>query len=77
VVIDEFGPVELSGRGWRTDVDRVIEIAKTAVLLVVRRESAAEVCRLYADYLPEQLAADDSASVETVLGILRDRPGFE
>jgi nucleoside-triphosphatase THEP1 len=73
VVIDEFGPVELGGGGWRAEVERVLERTGVIVMLVVRRESAAEVCGLYRGYGPEKLRAADSASVERVLGMVRER----
>ena len=60
---------------WRggKEADRILMSSDVLLMLVVRRESVAEVCRLYGDCMPEQLAASDSASVEAILRILRSR----
>lgn len=48
VIVDEFGPLELSGKGWRKAVDRLIDANQTTLLLVVRQELCDEVSALYA-----------------------------
>ncbi len=47
VIVDEFGPLELKGRGWRREVDALAARAGGTVLLVVRRRLAEQVARLY------------------------------
>lgn len=71
VVADEFGPLELRGEGWRTDVDDLLEKSTAAVLLVVRRQIAEEVKKLYAKYVSLSLDALDAGSVEKVLDWLK------
>jgi len=47
VVVDEFGPMELHGSGWRESVDFLIEKAKGMVMLVSREEIVTDVVKLY------------------------------
>jgi nucleoside-triphosphatase len=47
IIIDEFGPVEIQGDGWRKCVDSLTKSVKALILLVVREESAEAVSRLY------------------------------
>ena len=47
IIVDEFGPLELTGKGWRKCVDSLIKSVNALILLVVREESAEEVSRLY------------------------------
>jgi nucleoside-triphosphatase THEP1 len=48
VVVDEIGPLELSGRGWRRAVDRLVPIYRryrTRLLVLVVRERLVEAVR--------------------------------
>lgn len=73
VVIDEFGPLELEGRGWRENVDELLDGTNALILLVVRRELAEQVQQLY-DNLPSQkLDGTDPKSVEAVITLLRNQ----
>lgn len=47
VIVDEFGPAELAGGGWRDAVDRIVADEDGRVLLVVREALAEEVANLY------------------------------
>ena len=49
VIVDEFGPLELAGGGWRAAVDGLIRSARGTILLVVREELAATVGELWSD----------------------------
>ena len=57
VIVDEFGPLELRGRGWRSAVDRLTSEFQGVLLLVVRDELARDVVRLYARWRPERIPA--------------------
>jgi len=47
IVVDEFGPLELSGGGWRDAVDQLIGRGSGVILLVVRERLIPKVTRLY------------------------------
>jgi nucleoside-triphosphatase THEP1 len=71
VVVDEYGPWELSGDGWRADVDSLLMESRLPVLLVVRRQIVDEVRELYERHNCFTLEALDSDSVARVLGWLK------
>jgi molybdopterin-guanine dinucleotide biosynthesis protein A/nucleoside-triphosphatase THEP1 len=72
IVIDEFGPLELDGRGWRKNIDSLIASSNGLILLVVRQELAEKVCRLYADLPSRKLNAAEPKSIDEVIGMLRN-----
>jgi nucleoside-triphosphatase len=72
IVIDEFGPLELNGRGWRKSVDMLIASSNALILLVVRQELAESVRRLYADLPGLKLNAAEPKSIDKVIGMLRN-----
>jgi nucleoside-triphosphatase THEP1 len=72
IIIDEFGPLELNGRGWRKNVDSLIASSNALILLVVRQELAESVCRLYADLPSRKLNAAEPKSIDKVIEMLRN-----
>ncbi len=72
VIVDEFGPLELAGRGWRSAVDSLIHAGRTPLVLVVRRELAETVRDVYADVPGRLVDATAPESVGEVLCSLRD-----
>ena len=72
IIIDEFGPLELDGLGWRKNVDSLITSSDALILLVVRQELANEVRRTYIDFPCRNLAAIESESIDEVIRILRN-----
>jgi nucleoside-triphosphatase THEP1 len=72
IVIDEFGPLELNGRGWRNNIDSLTASSNALILLVVRQELAESVCRLYADLRSRKLNAAAPKSIDKVIRMLRD-----
>ena len=70
VIVDEFGPLEISGGGWRKEVDFLLTSSDAVILLVVRRELADEVQRLYAEIQSQNFAACEKESLGKVIGIL-------
>jgi len=73
IIVDEFGPLELNGHGWRKNVDSLLASSDAVILLVVRRELADEVRRLYAHTPCRKLAANDPNSIDDGLTMLKDR----
>ena len=73
VIVDEFGPLELNGHGWRKNVDSLLASSDAVILLVVRLELADEVRRLYADASCRKLAATEPSSIDDGLTMLKDR----
>jgi len=47
VIVDEFGPLEMDGGGWRGEVDRLLNKSSAKIVLVVRKEIADQIPRLY------------------------------
>jgi molybdopterin-guanine dinucleotide biosynthesis protein A/nucleoside-triphosphatase THEP1 len=72
VIVDEFGPLELDGRGWRENVDSLLASSSALILLVVRQELADAVRRVYTDFPCRNLAAIEPESIGKVIGMLRD-----
>ena len=77
VIIDEFGPLELHGNGWRKDVDLLLSSSNALLLLVVRRELADQVQQLYANIPSRKLNSTEPASIDKVIAILRNRHASE
>jgi nucleoside-triphosphatase THEP1 len=73
IIVDEFGPLELSGGGWRKDVDSLFASTDAVILLVVRRELADEVQQLYAEIRSHNFAACEKESVDKVIVMLEGR----
>jgi molybdopterin-guanine dinucleotide biosynthesis protein A/nucleoside-triphosphatase THEP1 len=71
IIIDEFGPMELAGDGWRKNVDSLLKITTAAILLAVREEIVEQVEKLYAGIPCEQLAAEPQ-SITNVIEMLRE-----
>jgi nucleoside-triphosphatase len=72
IVIDEFGPLELNGQGWRKNIDSLIASSNALILLVVRQELAESVRRLYAGLPSRRLDATEQKSVDKVIRMLRN-----
>ncbi|GEM_PF-918604 len=47
IIIDEFGPLEMRGLGWRPAIDQLIESTKTPLLVVVRDSMVSAVRKLF------------------------------
>jgi nucleoside-triphosphatase THEP1 len=70
IIVDEFGPLELAGNGWRRNVDILLTSTDALVVLVVRDEIAGKVKKLYAAVGSEQVVAGPE-SVTNVIEMLR------
>ncbi len=73
VIVDEFGPLELQGRGWRSAVDELLSGFPGVLVLVVRAEMVAAVRSAYPAVAPAVVAADRADAIETVLAALKAR----
>jgi nucleoside-triphosphatase THEP1 len=71
VVVDEFGPLELQGKGWRHAVDQLLSTCGDTLLLVVREELIGDVKRLYAPQRLRVVAATEPDAIDQVLRTLR------
>jgi nucleoside-triphosphatase len=73
VVVDEFGPLELRGKGWRGAVDRLISDFPGTLLVVVREELADDVAGVYAQCGPKQVSAAEPGTIDLLLRMLHVR----
>lgn len=71
VIVDEFGPLELASRGWRSAVDSLVDAGRMLLIIVVRRELADAVRRVYANVPGKLLDAIVPDSIDEVLRSLR------
>ena len=75
VIVDEFGPLELRGEGWRACTDSLVAGAKGLIVLVVREELVDAVRRLYESAPSEVLPAASPVAAAAVADALRARDG--
>jgi len=73
IIVDEFGPLELNGNGWRKNVDSLLASSNAVILLVIRRELVEAVQQLYADVPCQKLAATKPNSIDEVIKMLKNR----
>jgi nucleoside-triphosphatase THEP1 len=73
IIVDEFGPLELRGDGWRRDVDSLLALSDALILLVVRRELAERVQELYAGTPSQVLPAIEPESIDKIITSLKNR----
>jgi nucleoside-triphosphatase THEP1 len=72
IIIDEFGPHELSGRIWRKAVDSLVAGGGKIMLLVVRKELVMKVSKLYQSLPSRKLPSEYPESKGRVIEILRN-----
>ena len=72
IVVDEYGPLELTFQGWRTAVDRLLTSTDAVLLLVVREELADKVQQLYGGVPTRKLVATQQGSIDEALAVLRN-----
>ena len=69
-VIDEFGPRELQGENWRSQVDHLVKDYEGLLLLVVRNECVSQTRALYSHCLLDIVSFQESAAQTRVLQLL-------
>lgn len=73
IIVDEFGPLELHGKGWRRSVDSLLTSADALLLLVVRQELSNKVQKLYSSVPSQKLPATDLKSIDKVIAMIINR----
>jgi len=73
VIVDEFGPLEMVGRGWRKYIDSLITSNDTLILLVVRESLVDDVEELYSAVPSLRLSATDPKSIDRVIEMIEKR----
>jgi molybdopterin-guanine dinucleotide biosynthesis protein A/nucleoside-triphosphatase THEP1 len=76
IIVDEFGPLEMVGKGWRENVDLLLTATNALILLVVREELTDRVQKLYSGVPSQKLPATDPKSIDKVIGILKSRRNY-
>ena len=74
IVVDEFGPLELEGGGWRRDVDSLICDSPAVVILVVRDELADRVAQIYSRQTPQIISCRQPDAFDRVVSLLIEKP---
>jgi nucleoside-triphosphatase THEP1 len=75
ILVDEFGPLELRGQGWRREIDALLASAPASALvtLVAREELIDSVRQLYRHLSFDIFPALDPVSTDRLLALLRSR----
>ncbi|MFB0524886.1 MAG: nucleoside-triphosphatase, partial [Phycisphaerae bacterium] len=81
IIVDEFGPLELDGHGWRKNVDSLLAwdpaprepSSDALIVLVVRQELTDAVKQLYKDIPHREVIATERDSIRQVITILKNR----
>ena len=71
IFLDEFGPLELKGKGWRRAFENLLGYAQGILLLVVREYLLEQVRQLYCHKLCTVVHALESETIETVINLLK------
>lgn len=73
IIIDEFGPLELKGQGWRRNIDSLLSSSNAIILIIIRQELKDTFRKLYADVPCLKLEAIEENSVLEVIAMLKNR----
>ena len=73
IIIDEFGPFETKGYGWRKEIDLLLELSIAPLLIIVRDELKKTVQDLYG--IPETniIHSQDRGSINSVLSVISNK----
>lgn len=73
IVIDEFGPFEIEGHGWRKEIDLLLELNIAPLLIIIREELKKTVQALYS--IPETniINSQNRDSVNSVLSVINNK----
>ena len=72
IIIDEFGPWELAGNGWRKNVDSILSGTNALLVLVIRDQIIDKVKKLYESFNFIQLNAANEDAAAKVIEILNN-----
>ncbi|MCP4708627.1 MAG: DUF2478 domain-containing protein [Planctomycetes bacterium] len=70
VIIDEFGPLEIDGGGFRGAIDELLAHKSFCLLIVVRNRIVEQVKKLYHQFDPVVVEALQDGAVQEVMNIL-------
>jgi len=73
VIIDEFGPLELKGQGWRRNIDSLLSSSNAIILIIIRQGLKDTFQKLYAGIPCLELEAIEKNSANEVIAILKNR----
>ena len=73
VIIDEFGPLELKGNGWRRNIDSLLSCSNAIILIVIRQELKETFQQLYADFPCPELEAIEEKSAREIIALLKNK----
>ena len=73
VIIDEYGPLELKGDGWRRNIDSLLSCSGAIILIVIRQELKETFQQLYSDFPCLELEAFEEKSAYKVIALLKNR----
>ena len=73
IIIDEFGPLELKGQGWRRNIDSLMSSSNAVILIIIRQELKDTFHQLYADVPCLELEAIEENSTLEVIAMLKNR----
>ena len=71
IIVDEFGPLELQGRLWRSRVDQLSEMADKTIMLVVRDSIVDQLPRIFTHNHIVNVPANGPSSSDKVIAILK------
>ena len=76
VIIDEFGPLELTGDGWRRNIDSLLSSSSAILLIIIRQELKGTFRQLCADIPCRELEAIEENSALEVIAMLKNRRNY-
>jgi nucleoside-triphosphatase len=73
IIIDEFGPLEIKGQGWRRNIDSLLSSSNAILLIIIRKELKETFRKLYANVPCLELEAIEENSAREVITMLKNR----
>jgi nucleoside-triphosphatase THEP1 len=73
VIIDEFGPLEVNGQGWRRNIDSLLSSSNAIMLIIIRQELKDTFRRLYPNVPCLELEAIEESSSLEVITMIKNR----
>jgi len=73
IIIDEFGPQEVNGLGWRGNIDTLLSSSTAIILIIIRQELKGTFRKIYAGVPRLEIEALEKNSAHEVIAILKNR----